>query len=168
MMSLPTKSVLTGIVHAFDAEVVNKCLSALNALASYHYKERSAGKQGLGDHAEGFGGPDGRFQEGILSRFLQSLLQWLLFEEYSTELVGAAADALLPLILCEQGLYQRLGNELMERQVNPIVKSRLANALHSLTSSNGLSSSLDRSSVKRTICSCTSVSTEGADNYRHA
>ncbi|XP_058101583.1 uncharacterized protein LOC131245863 isoform X3 [Magnolia sinica] len=132
-----------------DTEVVNMCLSALNALASYHYKERSAGRDGLGAHAAGFEDPNGNFHEGILSQFLQSLLRLLLFEDYSTELVGAAADALLPLILCEQGLYQRLGHELLERQANPPVRSRLASALQSLTSSNQLSSSLDRMNYQR-------------------
>ncbi|XP_077228967.1 exportin-4 protein isoform X3 [Tasmannia lanceolata] len=137
-----------GIRHQ-DTEVVNVCLSALNALASYHYKERSIGKEGLGAHAEGFEDPNGKLQEGILSRFLQSLLHLLLFEDYSTELVDSTADALLPLILCEQGLYQRLGQELLEKQANPVFQSRLAVALQTLTSSNQLSSSLDRPNYKK-------------------
>ncbi|XP_043688810.1 exportin-4 isoform X3 [Telopea speciosissima] len=131
-------------IHHQDTEVVNMCLRSLNALASYHYKERGAGKEGLGSHVAGMMDQDGKLQEGVLCRFLRALLQLLLFEDYSTELVSSAADALLPLILCEQGLYQRLGHELIERQVNPQLKSRLANALHCLTSSNELSSSLDR------------------------
>ncbi|KAF6154762.1 hypothetical protein GIB67_032374 [Kingdonia uniflora] len=122
-----------------DTEVVNMCLGALNALASYHYKERAAGKAGLGSHAQ-----TGKSQEGVLSRFLQSLLHLLLFEDYSADLVGSAAAALFGLILCEQGVYQRLGHELIERQATPDLKSRLANALQALTSSNQLSSSLDR------------------------
>ncbi|KAG9445689.1 hypothetical protein H6P81_011817 [Aristolochia fimbriata] len=132
-----------GIRHQ-DTEVVSNCLSALKALASYHYKERSAGKEGLGMHADGCNDPNGKFQEGILSRFLQSLLNLLLFEDYSNDLVGSAADALLSLILCEQSLYQRLGQELLERQEDPAVKLRLRNALEALTSSNQLSLSLDR------------------------
>ncbi|RZC68876.1 hypothetical protein C5167_032005 [Papaver somniferum] len=127
-----------------DTEVVNMCLGALNGLASFHYKEINTGKEGLGLHAAGHTDPSRNSQEGVLSRFLQSLLQLLLFEDYSTELVSAAADALLPLILCEQGVYQRLGNELIERQSNPALISRLSNALQALTSSNQLSSSLDR------------------------
>ncbi|KAK9292418.1 hypothetical protein L1049_020388 [Liquidambar formosana] len=136
-------------IHHQDTEVVDMCLRALKALASYHYKETLAGKVGLGLHAAGCTDPDGKFQEGILSQFLHSLLQLLLFEDYSTDLVSAAADALLPLILCEQGLYQKLGNELIERQANPTLRSRLANALRSLTSSNQLSSTLDRMNYQR-------------------
>ncbi|XWS57760.1 hypothetical protein CRYUN_Cryun09bG0200800 [Craigia yunnanensis] len=69
-------------------------------------------KTGLGSHAAG----QGNLSEGIFSRFLLLLLQLLLFEDYSPDLVSAAADALLPLLLCEQDLYQRLDNELIERQ----------------------------------------------------
>lgn len=65
-----------------DTEVVGMCLKVLKALASYHYKETSSGQIGLGSHASGFKDSDGRFQEGILSRFLRSLLQLLLFEDY--------------------------------------------------------------------------------------
>lgn len=40
------------------------------------------GKTGLGLHASGLKDPGGNFQEGIFSRFLRSLLQLLLFEDY--------------------------------------------------------------------------------------
>ncbi|KAL6142910.1 hypothetical protein ACLB2K_061185 [Fragaria x ananassa] len=132
-----------GLQHQ-DAEVVDMCLRALRALASYHHKERSAGKVGLGSHAAGLKDPGGNFQEGILSQFLRSVLQLLLFGDYSPDLVSSAADALLPLILCEQSLYQKLGNELIERQANETLKSRLSNALRTLTSANQLSSTIDR------------------------
>lgn len=127
-------------------------------------------------------------------RFFFHLIQSLVFY-FSPDLVSSAADALLPLLLCEQGLYQvfsflhieegkkgstglcfretfgnkitkyirsqcilvlfflsslaclmsqRLGNELIERQQNETLKSRLANALHGLTSANQLTSTLER------------------------
>jgi len=44
---------------------------------------------------------------------------------------------------------QRLGNELIERQPNPNLRSRLVNALQSLTSANQLSFSLDRINYQR-------------------
>lgn len=137
-----------GIKHQ-DTEIVNMCLDALKALASYHYNKKNAGEEGLGAHATGYENPFGKSQEGILHHFLRSLLQLLLFEDYSSELVETAADALLPLILCEQALYQRLGHELIERQANPTLQSRLANALQSLTSSNQLSSSLNRMNYQK-------------------
>ncbi|GAB2277627.1 hypothetical protein Dimus_012335 [Dionaea muscipula] len=136
-------------LHHQDVDVVDKCLRSLKALASFHYKDTAAGGDGLGTRAAGFMDPDGKVFVGIFKRFLPSLLQLLLFEDYSPDLVSAAADALLPLILCEQGLYQSLGNELIERQTNTEFKSRLANALQSLMSSNQLSSSLDRINYQR-------------------
>lgn len=132
-----------------DAEVVDMCLRALKALASYHFKETASGKVGFGSHASGYKDLNGKTQEGILSQFTQLLLQFLLFEDYSTDLVSSAADALLPLILCEHVLYQRLGNELIERQANPVLRLRLSNALQSLTSSNNLSFSLDRPNYQK-------------------
>ncbi|XP_019108194.2 uncharacterized protein LOC104907672 isoform X2 [Beta vulgaris subsp. vulgaris] len=132
-----------------DSEVVDKCLRALKALGSYHHKETITGNVGLGSQASGVKDSMGNVLEGILSRFLPSLLQLLLFEDYSTDLVSAAADALFPLILCEQGLYQRLCNELIEKQTNPAFKTRLANALHALTSANQISSTLDRINYQR-------------------
>ncbi|VFQ81253.1 unnamed protein product [Cuscuta campestris] len=131
-------------LHHQDVEAVDMSLQAVNALASYHYKERGAGKIGLGSRASASTDSAGNLQEGILSKFLRSLLQFLLFEDYSDDSVSSAADALLPLILCEQDLYQRLGHELIERQANPTFKLRLTNAFQSLTSSNGISSTLDR------------------------
>ncbi|KAI5659953.1 hypothetical protein M9H77_28746 [Catharanthus roseus] len=136
-------------LHHQVLEVVDYCLSALRALASYHYKEIGAGKAGLGSYAAGYKDADGNIQEGILCQFLRSLLQMLLFEDYSSDLVSSAADALLPLILCEQNLYQRLGNELIERLGTPTLRSRLANALQALTSSNNLSSKLDRTNKQK-------------------
>ncbi|KAH0881577.1 hypothetical protein HID58_068971 [Brassica napus] len=136
-------------LHQQDVDIVTMCLRALKALASYHYKETKAGNTGLGSHAAGQTDPNGVFHEGILSRFLRTLLQFLLFEDYSTDLVSTAADALFPLILCEPNLYQGLGNELIEKQGNPNFKTRLANALQVLTTSNQLSSSLDRLNYQR-------------------
>ncbi|KAK6145319.1 hypothetical protein DH2020_022139 [Rehmannia glutinosa] len=136
-------------LHHQDVEVVDLCLRAVKALASHHYKDSGAGKVGLGSHATSYKEPDGKFHEGILGRFLRSLLQLLLFEDYSTDLVSSAADALLPLILCEQSVYQNLANELIEMQVIPTFRSRLTNALQSLISSNNLSSTLDRINHQR-------------------
>ncbi|KAL0456678.1 UNVERIFIED_CONTAM: Exportin-7 [Sesamum latifolium] len=136
-------------LHHQDIEVVDLCLRALRALASHHYKDRGDGKVGLGSHATSYKDPDGKFHEGILGRFLRSLLQLLLFEDYSTDLVSSGADALLPLILCEQSVYQNLANELIERQVNQTFRSRLTNAFQSLITSNNLSSTLDRMNYQR-------------------
>jgi hypothetical protein len=44
---------------------------------------------------------------------------------------------------------QKLANELIERQTNPTLRSRMASALQSLTSANQLSSTLDRMNYQR-------------------
>jgi hypothetical protein len=69
-------------LHQQDVDIVTMCLRALKALASYHYKEKNAGNSGLGSHAAGHTDPNGVFHEGILSRFLRTLLHFLLFEDY--------------------------------------------------------------------------------------
>ncbi|KAL9165123.1 hypothetical protein ABFS82_06G150000 [Erythranthe guttata] len=136
-------------LHHQDVEAVDLCLRAVKALASHHYKDRGAGKIGLGSHATSYNDPNGNFHESVLSRLLRSLMQLLLFEDYSTELVSSAADALLPLILCEQSVYQKLASELIERQTNPVFRFRLRNGFQSLTTSNNLSSTLDRINYQR-------------------
>uniref|UniRef100_A0A0D9XKK9 Exportin-1 C-terminal domain-containing protein n=1 Tax=Leersia perrieri TaxID=77586 RepID=A0A0D9XKK9_9ORYZ len=132
-----------------DSDIVERCLTAINALASYHFKERVGGRCGLSSQLMESEGSNGKLQESISSHFLRLLLQLLLFEDFRMELAGSAADALLPLILCEHELYQRLVQELLEKQQNPTVKSRLGMAFHNLTSSNNLSNSLDRPNRQR-------------------
>ncbi|XP_020582080.1 uncharacterized protein LOC110025771 [Phalaenopsis equestris] len=128
-------------IHEEDVDAVDMCLRAINALASYIYREKAAGREGL---AERIVDLNDRLQENISSHFLRSLLQLILYEDFRVDLTGSAADALLPLILCEQDLYQRLVQEFLEKQPIHSLRTRLANAFHSLTSSNKLSSSLDR------------------------
>jgi hypothetical protein len=91
-----------------DCDIVDRCLTAINALASYHFKERLGGRGGLSSQLMESEGSNGKLQESISSHFLRLLLQLLLFEDFRMELAGSAADALLPLILCEQPLYQVL------------------------------------------------------------
>ncbi|KAH7691116.1 Nuclear transport receptor exportin 4 (importin beta superfamily) domain-containing protein [Dioscorea alata] len=136
-------------LHCQDIDVVDRCLRAVDALVSYHFKSRVKGEEGLGAYAIDSQGTNGELQESILKRFLRILLQLLLFEDFRMELVGSMADALLPLLLCEHDSYQRMVHELLERQSNPDTKIRLADALQRLTSTNQLTSSLERSNRQR-------------------
>ena len=66
-----------------DIEVVNTSLTALNAIAFYHYHAICKGEEGLGFHAIGASDNNGAVQhEGVLAHFLRSLMQYLLFEDY--------------------------------------------------------------------------------------
>jgi hypothetical protein len=80
----------------------------------------------------------------VLAHFLRALLHILLFEDYSSDIVEPAAGALLPLILCEHALYQKLGHELLAGQSDADMQNRLATALHTLLASNGVGLGLDR------------------------
>ncbi|KAH7284313.1 hypothetical protein KP509_34G048300 [Ceratopteris richardii] len=132
-----------------DIEVVNMSLTALNAIAFYHYQAMCKAQEGLGQHALEYYDNDGIRHEGVLAQFLRSLLQHLLFDNYSNELVEPAGDALLPLILCNTSLYERLALELLEGQHNPVLQSRLAAAFHTLITGNKVTSSLDRANRRR-------------------
>lgn len=58
------------------------CLKALKSLASYHLKEIAAGNLGLDSQVITRKDVGEAVQEGVLSGFLKSLLQLLLFEDY--------------------------------------------------------------------------------------
>jgi len=64
-----------------DTDVVERCLTAVNALASYHFKERLGGR-GLNSQLMESEGSGGKVQESISSHFLRILLQILLFEDF--------------------------------------------------------------------------------------
>ncbi|XP_020678770.1 exportin-4 [Dendrobium catenatum] len=132
-----------GIQHQ-DLDAVDMCLRAINALASFLYRDKTVGREGLVARTVDSKGSNGELQENISSHFLRLLLQLVLFEDFRVDLTGSAADALLPLILCEQDLYQRLVQEFIDKQPIDSLRTRLAKSFHSLTSSNNLSSSLDR------------------------
>lgn len=65
-----------------DCDIVDRCLTAINALASYHFKERLGGRGGLSSQLMESEGSNGKLQESISSHFLRLLLQLLLFEDF--------------------------------------------------------------------------------------
>jgi hypothetical protein len=144
-----TSSLDFGLGHQQDVEVVSMSLTTLNAIAFYHYQAICRGQEGLGVHAMSVQNAQGGVKEGVLDHFLRSVMQFLLFEDYSNDLVEPAADALLPLVLCNTALYQRLALELLTGQHNARLQSRLATAFHVLLNANQVTSSLDRQNRRR-------------------
>ncbi|KAH9560099.1 hypothetical protein CY35_06G089400 [Sphagnum magellanicum] len=136
-------------LHHQDVEVVSMSLTALNAVAFYHYQAICRGQEGLGVHVLSIQDTQGVVKEGVLAHFLRSVMQFLLFDDYSNELVEPAADALLPLILCNTTLYQRLAQELLEGQQDALLQSRLATAFHVLLNAQQVTSSLDRQNRRK-------------------
>ena len=67
----------------------------------------------------------------------------------SQELVEAAADALLPMILLEPGSYQAIGEELLQGQKDEQARAALLRALNHLMAGGGVTGSLDRKNKKR-------------------
>lgn len=60
-----------------------------------------------------------------------------------------AADALLPVLLCEPAGYHRIGQSLLAGQGDESTRARVAEALESLVSGNGLQQSVDRVNLRR-------------------
>ena len=50
---------------------------------------------------------------GILAHLMRVVLNRLIFEDASMDLVESAADALLPLVMCERGAFQGTAQELL-------------------------------------------------------
>lgn len=65
-----------------DVEVVSMSLTALNAVAFYHYQAICRGHEGLGMHALSIQDPHGVVKEGVLAHFLRGVMQFLLFDDY--------------------------------------------------------------------------------------
>lgn len=132
-----------------DIEVIEMCLRALNALASYHYKAKLSWNADINTQLENFQRPNEMSIEHIMQHFLHSLTHLLFLENFSMDLVGVAADALLPLLLYDREMYQKLVHDIVERQSNDLQKSRLSTAFNFLTDSNQLVASLDRTNRQR-------------------
>lgn len=123
-----------------NVEVVSISFTALNAVAFYHYQAICRGQEGLGIHALSIQNEHGVVKEGVLDHFLRSVMQFLLFDDYSNDLVELAADALLPLVVCNTALYRRLALELLKGQHHALLQSRLATAFHVLLNANQVTS----------------------------
>jgi hypothetical protein len=69
-------------LHHQDVEVVSMSLTALNAVAFYHYQAICRGQEGLGVHVLSIQDAQGVVKEGVLAHFLRSVMQFLLFDDY--------------------------------------------------------------------------------------
>lgn len=135
-------------LHYQDTEVVRMTLIAINAIAFYQYQAICKGEEGLRIHAVSARNRNGVIQEGVLAHFLRSLLHFLLFEDYSNDLVEPSADALLSLIMCDTAFFQTIVQELSAGQQNAIFQSRLSVAFHGFINASNLTS-LNRADRQR-------------------
>ncbi|CEP06933.1 hypothetical protein [Parasitella parasitica] len=77
------------------------------------------------------GGIETEFLKEPLQKFLQELLQCLLFQHLDSNIVDAAADALLALICAQRSVYMLLANQIIAQQPADI-QSRLTHAFQKL------------------------------------
>ena len=116
-------------------------LEAIGALVTYHVESLTAGQPGLGSHAAG--------PHSVLRVVLDAVMRFLLYGEVSDEAVEHAGNALLPLIMCEQGRYNELLSELVAQQNQPAVAHRLQEALGALLGTNGIQANTEKENFLR-------------------
>ena len=141
-----------GLAHA-DETIASESFAALAALAAFHHREtRGPG----GTPAGGLGAHNARDSSatarggGILARFLNLSLNRLLFEDASLSLAEPAADALLPLMLCEREAFEGAANALLGGLAGDArAQAKVGEALRDLTASGGLTDRVDRANKRR-------------------
>jgi hypothetical protein len=131
-----------GIFHHVSV-IARDCLEAVGELASWQAKQVMAGGQGLqAILAE---------QPTALIHFIEVVLNLIIFNEMSPDLIEPAANALLPLIASDQGNYMTLVNSLLMKQGDAVIRERLAVAFNNLMTDNGITLGLDRNNRKQFI-----------------
>jgi len=139
-----------GVTH-LDLEIGAESFAALAGLATFHHRE--VGKHGhgagLGAHnAPGTG--DGDTSGGVLSHLMKVSINRLLFEDASAALAEPAADALLPLMLCEQLAFSQVADELLQGLASDTrAHAAVTAALRNLTTGGGLTDRVDRANKRR-------------------
>lgn len=128
-----------------DSEVSTASLEAMAAISRFHFNEMNKGQPGLGQHLA----PTDSAGKNLLTHSLEVVLRRLLFEECKRDFAEQAADALLPMIMCEPGGYSRTGHGLLAGQTDDASRGRVAEALTTLMTANGLTQSCDRVNMRR-------------------
>jgi len=135
-----------GITHE-DAGVARVCVEGVSALARHELVARGeAGRTHGGTMPDK--GATRLGQEGVLQKFLQSLLEMLLFGEYPTDLVDPSADAIFALVACDSQAYVALAQHLLGHvgATDAARRARLETAFGSLHA--GVGPGFDRTNRK--------------------
>jgi hypothetical protein len=142
-----------GLTHA-DVDIGRESFAALSGLAAFHHRE-TKGSRG-GNPAGGLAAHNAANEdepekkETITARFLKLSLNRLLFEDASTALAEPAADALLPLMLCEREAFAAVAHELVSSLAGDArAQGKVGEALRDLTASGGLTDRVDRANKRR-------------------
>ena len=151
-----------GLKHA-DVEVARESLAAAGAMGSFQHHASVDGRPGLGDHNARAGGGF-----GILARLMRTTLSRMIFEDAGMDLVDAAADALLPLMLVERAAFEGVAGELLAKlEGDAGAQARVMGALRELTTGNGLTDRVDRANKRRFRRNMSTFLTETRSFVRH-
>ena len=151
-----------GLKHA-DVEVARESLAAAGAMGSFQHHASVDGRPGLGDHNARAGG-----DFGILARLMRTTLSRMIFEDAGMDLVDAAADALLPLMLVERAAFEGVAGELLAKlEGDAGAQARVVGALRELTTGNGLTDRVDRANKRRFRRNMSTFLTETRSFVRH-
>ena len=151
-----------GLKHA-DVEVARESLAAAGAMGSFQHHASVDGRPGLGDHNARAGG-----DFGILARLMRTTLSRMIFEDAGMDLVDAAADALLPLMLVERAAFEGVAGELLAKlEGDAGAQARVMGALRELTTGNGLTDRVDRANKRRFRRNMSTFLTETRSFVRH-
>ena len=140
-----------GLTHA-DVDIGRESFAALSGLAAFHHRETKGSRGGnpAGGLAAHNAANEDEKKEGILARFLKLSLNRLLFEDASAALAEPAADALLPLMLCEREAFAAVAHELVSSLAGDArAQGKVGEALRDLTASGGLTDRVDRANKRR-------------------
>ena len=153
-----------GLKHA-DVEVARESLAAAGAMGSFQHHASVDGRAGLGDH-NFLSASSG---EGtILARLMRTTLSRMIFEDAGMDLVDAAADALLPLMLVERAAFEGVAGELLAKlEGDAGAQARVVGALRELTTGNGLTDRVDRANKRRFRRNMSTFLTETRSFVRH-
>jgi hypothetical protein len=170
-----------GLKHA-NSEVARESLAALGAMGQYQHRAAAAAAEASANPQTGnlaaLVGPIGlgrhnapsaeRGGVGILAHLMRLVLNRLIFEDASMDLVESAADALLPLMMCERGAFEATARELLAGLAgNAGAQQHVAAALHALTTANGLTGQVDRANRRRFRRNMAKFLTETRSFVRH-
>ena len=139
-----------GVTH-LDTDIGAESFAALAGLAAYHHMEvvGNGGNLNAGLGAHNAPNPEHN-NLGILSHLMKVSIKRLLFEDASAVLAEPAADALLPLMLTEQGAFSVIAGELVDGLVgDQRAQQRVTDALRTLTTGGGLTDRVDRANKRR-------------------
>lgn len=124
-----------------DAEIARKSLEAVGSLAKFNFTSKQEnGVDSLQAHHQDS-------SPSTLSEMLRFLIQFLLYADFSTELLDPTADALLFLICSEQHNYPMIIQSVIDQESDYNIKQKLMAAFENLMAKNQIRPAIDRKNV---------------------